>query len=198
MLASKVVVLAGITVFQAVVLVALATARQGGPVDAVALGSPRLELIVVVALAGLAAMALGLLVSALATRLDRAMTVLPVLVIVQMILAMGGVFPDVVRQPVLKQLSYVAGTQWGFSAAASTTGLSDLEPLNGLAEAVPTVDLSRPQATSEGLVRALRGHPRWDHTLEAWVTSMLALAALTLARLVGAGLALRRYDPHRA
>lgn len=196
-LASKVVVLAAITVFQAVVLVLLATARQGGPVDAVALGSPRLELIAAVALAGLAAMALGLLVSALATRLDRAMTVLPVLIIVQMVLAMGGVFPEVVRQPVLKQLSYVAGTQWGFSAAAATTGLSDLEPLNGLAEAVPTVDLARPQASADGLVRALRGHPRWDHTLAAWGTSMLALLFLTLAGIVGAGLALRRYDPHR-
>lgn len=197
-LASKAVVLAGITILQAVVLVLLATARQGGPVDAVVLGSPRLELIVVVALAGLAAMALGLLVSALATKPERAMTVLPVLIIVQMILAMGGVFPEVVRQPVLKQLSYAAGTQWGFSAAASTTGLSDLEPLNGLAGTVPTVDLSRPQATAEGLVRALRGNPRWDHELEAWATSVLALLALTLAGLVGAGLALRRYDPHRA
>lgn len=196
-LASKVVVLSAITVFQAVVLVLLATARQGGPVDAVVLGSPRLELIAAVALAGLAAMSLGLLVSALATRLDRAMTVLPVLIIVEMILAMGGVFPEVVRQPVLKQLTYVAGTQWGFSAAASTTGLSDLEPLNGLAEAVPTVHLSQPQAAADGLVRALRGHPRWDHGLEAWGISMLALTALTLAGIVGAGLALRRYDPHR-
>ena len=196
-LASKVVVLSAITVFQAVVLVTLATARQGGPVDAVALGSPRLELIAAVALAGLAAMSLGLLVSALATRLDRAMTVLPVLIIFQMVLAMGGVFPEVVRQPVLNQLTYVAGTQWGFSAAASTTGLSDLEPLNGLAEAVPTVELSQPQAAADGLVRALRGHPRWDHGLEAWGTSMLALTGLTLAGIVGAGLALRRYDPHR-
>jgi len=195
--AAKVVVLSTITVFQAIVLVALATARQGGPVDAVALGSPRLELIVVVAFAGLAAMALGLLVSALATRLDRAMTVLPVLIIVEMILAMGGVFPDVVRQPVLKQLTYVAGTQWGFSAAASTTGLSDLEPLNGLAEVMPTIDLSKPSATADGITTALRGQPRWDHGLEAWGTSMLALIALTMAGTVGAGAALRRYDPHR-
>jgi ABC transport system ATP-binding/permease protein len=196
-LGSKAVVFAGITVLQAVVLVLLATARQGGPVDAVLLGSPRLELIVAVSLAGLAAMSLGLLVSALATRLDRAMTVLPVLIILQMILAMGGVFPEVVKQPVLKQLSYVAGTQWGFSAAASTTGLSDLEPLNSLAETVPEVDLSSPQARADGLVRALRGNPRWDHTAEAWGTSMLALVALTAAALLGAGVALRRYDPHR-
>jgi hypothetical protein len=110
---------------------------------------------------------------------------------------MGGVFPEVVRQPVLKQLTYVAGTQWGFSAAASTTGLSDLEPLNGLAEAVPTVDLSRPAVAAEGIAAALRGQPRWDHGLEAWGTSMLALLALTVAGILAAGLALRRYDPHR-
>jgi ABC transport system ATP-binding/permease protein len=196
-LASKVVVLSVITVFQAVVLVLLATARQGGPVDAILLGSPRLELIAAVALAGLAAMSLGLLVSALATRLDRAMTVLPVLIIVEMILAMGGVFPEVVRQPVLKQLTYVAGTQWGFSAAASTTGLSDLEPLNSLAEAVPTVDLSRPAVAADGIAAALRGEPRWDHGVAAWGTSMFALFGLTVAGALGSGLALRRYDPHR-
>ncbi len=196
-LASKVAVLAAITVFQAVVLTLLATARQGGPVDAVALGSPRLELIAAVALAGLAAMALGLLVSALATRLDRAMTVLPVLIIVEMILAMGGVFPEVVDQPGLKQLSYVAGTQWGFSAAASTAGLNELEPLNSLARAVPTVDLSKPQAAAGKLATALSGQARWDHDLAAWGTSMLSLAGLTLAGVAGAGLALRRYDPHR-
>lgn len=196
-LASKVVVLSAITAFQAVVLVLLATARQGGPVDAVVLGSPKLELIVAIALAGLAAMALGLLVSALATRLDRAMTVLPVLIIVEMVLAMGGVFPEVVRQPVLKQLTYVAGTQWGFSAAASTTGLSDLEPLNGLAEVVPELDLSKPEGAADGIAAALRGQPRWDHSLDAWGASMLALLGLTIAGVVGSGLALRRYDPHR-
>lgn len=196
-LSAKVAVLSAVTVLQAVVLVLLATARQKGPADAVALGSPRLELIAVVALAGLAAMSLGLVVSALATRVDRAMTVLPVLIIVEMVLAMGGVFPEVVRQPVLKQLTYVAGTQWGFSAAASTTGLGDLEPLNALAEEVPEVDLSRPAASAPGLTRALRGRPRWDHDLAAWGTSMLALLGLTLGGVLAAGLALRRYDPQR-
>ena len=196
-LGSKVLVLGSVTVLQSAVLVAVGAARQGGPVDAVALGSPWLELAVAVAAAGVAAMGLGLLVSALAGRLDRAMTILPVLIILEMILAMGGIFPEVVAKPGLKQLSYVAGSQWGFSAAASTAGLNDLEPLNGLARAVPTLDLSNPQAATHRLATASLGEPRWDHTAGAWWLSIGALAGLSVALIAGAGAALRRYDPHR-
>jgi ABC transport system ATP-binding/permease protein len=197
-LASKVLVLGVVTVLQATVLVLVGAARQGGPVDAVAIGSPRLELVAAVAAAGLAAMGLGLLVSALAGRLERAMTILPVLIIVEMILAMGGVFPGVVAKPGLKQLSYVAGTQWGFAAGASTVGLNDLEPLNALASRVPVVDLQNPLAATPGLAAALYGEPRWDHSAGAWSVSMLALGGLTVFTVFGAGLALRRYDPHRS
>ncbi len=196
-LGSKVLVLGTVTVLQSAVLVAVGAARQGGPVDAVALGSPWLELAVAVAAAGVAAMGLGLLVSSLAGRLDRAMTVLPVLIILELILAMGGIFPEVVAQPGLKQLSYVAGSQWGFSAAASTSGLNDLEPLNGLARAVPTLDLANPQAATHRLATASLGQPRWDHTAGAWWLSIGALAGLSIASIAGAGAALRRYDPHR-
>jgi ABC transport system ATP-binding/permease protein len=197
-LGSKVLVLGAVTVLQAAVIVALGAARQGGPVDAVALGSPWLELTAAVAASGMAAVGLGLLVSALVGRLERAMTILPVLIIVEMILALGGIFPDVVSKPGLKQLSYVASTQWGFSAGASTAGLNDLEPLNGLARAVPTLDLANPAAATRGLADALRGEPRWNHSAGAWGVSMLALAGLSVVTIAGAGFALRRYDPHRS
>jgi ABC transport system ATP-binding/permease protein len=196
-LGSKVLVLGAITILQAVVIVAIGAARQGGPVDAVVLGSPWLELTVAVAASGIAAMGLGLLVSALAGRLERAMTILPVLIIVELILAMGGIFPEVVSKPGLKQLSYVASTQWGFSATASTVGLNEIEPLNALARAVPTLDLADPAAATRGLASALRGEPRWDHSARAWGLNMLALAGISLVTIAGAGLALRRYDPHR-
>jgi hypothetical protein len=192
--ASKAVVLAVLTAFQAAVLVALATARQGGPIDAVTLGWPVGEVALALALTGIAAMALGLLVSALTSRTDRAMTVLPIVLVVELILAMGGVFPEVARQPGLEQLSHVAGTQWGFAATASTAGLNDLEPLNGLAEAVPTLNLAEPRTSSDVAV-ALRGEPRWDHKPLTWAIDVIALAGLTLAALIAAALALRRYDP---
>jgi ABC-type multidrug transport system ATPase subunit len=191
---SKALVLGTVALLQAFVLVAIAAARQGGPADAVALGSGRLELALAVAACALAATALGLLVSALAGGLERAMTVLPVLVVIETILGMGGVSPEVVANPGLKQLSYLASSQWGFSAAAATAGLNDLEPLNGLARAVPTLDLADPAAGALGFAGAFRGEPRWDHTPAAWGTSMLALLGLTAAMLVAAGWALRRRD----
>ena len=196
-LGSKALVLGAVAVVQAIVLVALATARQGGPVDAVVLGSPRLELTAAVAAAGVAAVGLGLLVSALARRLDRAMTALPVLLILELILGMGGIAPEMIAKPGLKQLSYVASTQWAFSAAASTTGLNDLEPLNGLARAVPTLDLADPTSAASGFAKAFGGEPRWNHTATAWLTSMLALLGLSAVSLVAAGLALRRLDRRR-
>jgi ABC-type multidrug transport system ATPase subunit/pSer/pThr/pTyr-binding forkhead associated (FHA) protein len=192
--ASKAVVLAALTTFQAAVLVALATARQGGPIDALAVGWPVGELAVALALTGIAGMALGLLVSALTSRTDRAMTVLPIVLIVELILAMGAVFPEVTRQPGLEQLSHVAGTQWGFAATASTAGLNDLEPLNRLAESVPTLNLADPR-TSGDVAPALRGEPRWDHEAWTWAIDVAALAGLTIVALVGASLALLRYDP---
>ena len=196
-LTSKALVLGAVAVLQAFVLVALATARQGGPFDAVALSWPWLELATAVAAAGLAATGLGLLVSALSGRVVRAMTILPVLIVAEVILGMGGIAPEMVSKPGIKQLSYVASTQWGFSAAASTAGLNDLEPLNSLSRTVPTIDLSDPQKAAREYAKALRGEPRWDHTPTAWLTSMLALLGLTVVTLAGAGLALRRADRRR-
>ena len=116
------------------------------------------------------------------------------LIVAEVILGMGGISPEMVSKPVIKQLSYVAGTQWGFSAAASTAGLNELEPLNGLSRTVPTLELSDPATAAQGFAKAYRGEPRWDHTATAWGTSMLALLGLTVVTLAGAGLALRRAD----
>ncbi|HEU0336370.1 MAG TPA: FHA domain-containing protein [Gaiellaceae bacterium] len=192
---SKALVLGALTIVQAIVLVLLATARQGGPVDAAVLGWPLGELLAVVAATGVAGMALGLLVSALASRVDRAMAVLPILLLVELILAMGAVFPDLSERPVLKQAGYLAGTQWGFAASASTVDLNALEALNDVAREFPTVDLRDPGALVDGLDSLGEGEGRWEHEPGRWLTAMLALAGLTAAGLVGAGLALRRYDP---
>jgi ABC-type multidrug transport system ATPase subunit len=194
---SKALVLGAVAILQAVVLVALATARQGGPIDANVLGSPRLELMTAVSAAGVTAVTLGLLVSALARRLDRAMAALPVLLIVELILGLGGIAPEMVSQPGLKQLSYVASAQWAFSAAASTVGLNDLEPVNNLARAVPTLDLADPSTAATGFAKAFQGESRWNHTASTWMTSMLALLGLWAAALFATGLALRRYDRQR-
>ena len=83
-------------------------------------------------LAGICGMALGLLISALASTADQAMTVLPVVLLLELLLAMGGLFPDVVDKPVLKQLSYAASTQWSFAAAASSVDLGRMQALDSV------------------------------------------------------------------
>ena len=122
-IASKVAVLGALTIVQCAVMALIALARQGSHDQGSLLSSPTLELIIAAVLAGVAGMALGLLISALASTADQAMTVLPVVLLLEMLLAMGGLFPDVVDKPVLKQLSYVASTQWSFAAAASSVDL---------------------------------------------------------------------------
>ena len=189
---SKAAVLGVLTVLQAVVLVALATARQGGPSDAVVLWWPLGELMAVAALTGLAAMSLGLLISALAKRVDRAMTVLPIVLLVELVLAMGAVFPDLTEKPVLEQAGYLAGTQWGFAASAATTDLNGLQALNNVARDLPTVDLTDPQGLLRGLVALGNDEPRWEHNSGAWLTSAGALVALIVVPLVLTGLALAR------
>ena len=126
-LSSKFVVLATLTVVQAVVLVAIATIRQRGPTDAVVLGWGPGELMVVVAVAGVASMAVALLVSAIAQTPERATSVLPMLLILHLVLSAGVVLPEIGDKPVLRELGYLSSAQWGVAAAASTTGLNELQ-----------------------------------------------------------------------
>ena len=192
--ASKAVVLGLLTMVQAIVLVALATARQGGPRDAILLGWPTGELAVVAALTGLAGMALGLLISAAASRVDRAMAILPIVLLLELILAMGAIFPDMTKEPVLKQASFAAGTQWGFSGLAATADLNRVQAFNSVANEFPTVDLKDPVGVLRRLSSVGEGEERWDHERTAWLLDAGALTILTCGALVGAGVALRRYD----
>ena len=81
--------LALITLLQTTVLVVLGLARQGVSTEAAFLEPGLLELVVGVGLCGIAAVSLGLLISALARTPDRAMSLLPVVLIVQLVVAGG-------------------------------------------------------------------------------------------------------------
>jgi hypothetical protein len=173
-------------------MAAIALARQGSHGDGALLPSPQLELIAVAVLAGLAGMTLGLLISALARTTEQAMTLLPVVIVFEMLLAMGGVFPDVVEKPVLKQASYLASTQWALSASASTIDLDRLQSIDKVAREAPTVRLDQPLETFDDLTERLEPEPLWEHDEGTWLADAGALAGLTLAGAVGAGVAVRR------
>jgi ABC-type multidrug transport system ATPase subunit len=189
---SKVLVLGAITLLQAAILVPLATARQGGPEQGSLLEWPLAELVLGAALAGLAAMGLGLFISSVAGSVDRAITILPVVLIIQMLLAMGGVFPDVVEKPGLEQASKLAGTQWGFAATASTVELDRLQTIDRLAEEMSTFDTADPLPFLRAASGQVQSEPRWSHDWETWVWDAVRLLLLTMAGIAGATLVLRR------
>jgi ABC-type transport system involved in multi-copper enzyme maturation permease subunit len=193
--ASKAVVLGLVVAFQAVALTVLATAGQNGPTGASALGWPLGELIVVVFLVGLAGATSGLLVSALSDTSDQAMTIVPVVVIVQLLLASGGVFPSITEKPVIREATYASSTRWGFDAAASTSSLNQIAGLNRVAAELPSIDLREPEKALEVLLDTDRGNPAWNHEADTWWRSVAAIATLAAAGLLATGLALRRKDP---
>ena len=205
--ASKAIVLGTITALQVVVLVPLAMmdqtlppqnsqvvaeqlrARGFDPSIAQQVFSPGgsvlpsqvVELAVVAIVVGLAGMALGLLVSSLAGSLDRASTLLPIILVAQVI-ASAPLF--VSSEPVMTVLGIVSSAEWGMSAAASTVELQDLRRgYNAVtASMTPNAVPARDRAT-------------WDHTARSWLFDMGVLVAMTAGGLVATWFALRRTDP---
>ena len=147
------------------------------------------------ALTGIAAMAIGLLVSALAKTPDRATTVLPIVLVFLLVLALGGVFPQIGNKPVLKQLGYVAPTRWGFAGMASTADLNNLQAVTGVLTRTPSVNVDNPNALFQAFRHHYRGDPLWEHSASAWLTDAGALLGLTLIALVAAGFVLARDRP---
>ncbi|MCC5952542.1 MAG: ATP-binding cassette domain-containing protein [Acidimicrobiia bacterium] len=194
---SKVLVLGTLTVVQAVVLVAVATARQGGPTEAVLLGWSTGELMVAVALAGVASMTLALLVSALAGTAERATGILPMLLILQLVLSAGVVLPEIADRPVLREVSYLSSAQWGVAAAASTVDLGELQVFDERLRDLRSVDASDPLPAVDALTTASPTEGRFAHDPSTWLTAIGMLVLLSLTATVATTLALRRYDPGR-
>jgi ABC transport system ATP-binding/permease protein len=194
-IASKVAVLGTLTVAQCTVMALLALAREGSHDQGSLLPSSVPELVIAAILAGICGMTLGLLISALASTADQAMTVLPVVLLLELLLAMGGLFPDVVDKPVLKQLSYAASTQWSFAAAASSVDLGRMQALNTIGSDAPTIRLDDPIGEFEPLASSLKGQSSWQHAPGAWLKDIGALVLIAGVGILAAGLALRRRRP---
>ncbi len=193
--ASKAFVLGLITAVQAIVLIGLAVALQQGPGGAVLLGWPVGELMVVGVLTGFAAMALGLLISAVTKTSDRATTVLPIVLVFELVLALGGLFPQIGNKPVLRQLGYISSARWGFAASASTADLNHLQYVSSVFTRVPSVDLTDPTPLFREFSSGAPGDASFDHTVGTWTLDTGLLIIGSAVALLGTGLVLRRYDP---
>jgi ABC-type multidrug transport system ATPase subunit len=116
--ASKAIVLGAVTMMQTTVLTLIACAGQHPPASGALIGSSRLELAVVGALVGLAATTLGLALSAVATAADRALALLPMTLVTELVLA--GRWASHLTTPGLNVLRDLTGARWGVAAIGAT------------------------------------------------------------------------------
>jgi ABC transport system ATP-binding/permease protein len=130
-LMSKLVVLGLISGLQAVVLVAIGLIGRPLPKQgAILTHLPLVEFMLAMFALGVASMTLGLLISALVDTSDKAMPLLVVVVMFQVVLS-GGIFP-LHGKVGLEQVSWLSPSRWGYAATASTADLNHVIPPTGL------------------------------------------------------------------
>jgi energy-coupling factor transporter ATP-binding protein EcfA2 len=171
--AAKVAVLAELTAVQVIVLTLVAVAGVSTVGRGAALPWPWLELTVDAWAAAFAGGCMALAISAAATGTDRALAVLALVLVPQIVLS-GGVMA-LRDAPVLQPLATLSAARWGLSAAAATTDLRDLETQT----AIP-VPLS---AAMIATARHQDSDSGWDHRPGAWLGDLGALAALSVLSL---------------
>jgi ABC transport system ATP-binding/permease protein len=118
---------------------------------------PELDLFLGLAALSAAAMTLGLLVSALATKLEHAVALITATSIVQ--IALNGITSDLSTTPALGAGAALLPDRWGLAAAASSI---DLRGIN-----------------DKSAVTSVSADALWSHSLGQWSWDMAALAILS-------------------
>ncbi|MGW0363028.1 FHA domain-containing protein [Streptomyces sp. NPDC002990] len=170
-LMSKVVVLGGVTVAQAVVLtlVGLLGVKTNAPDGQGVLLPPLVEIIVAVALLSFTAMMLGLLVSALVKKEEVTMPLLVLLSVVQVVFC--GALLELDGVPVMSQVAWFVPSRWAFGAMAGTVDLAAISP-------GPIAD-----------------DPLFAHSAGVWLPCLGMLVALSVLFGVLVARLLRRHEP---
>lgn len=114
---SKLAVLGPLVVVQAAVVAAIAVQRQLVPATGAVLPTGVGELVIAMAFAGLCAVTLGLFISAVVGTADKALAILPMVVVVEFVLS--GLSPAVTF-PGLAQLRDLAASRWAVQAIGAT------------------------------------------------------------------------------
>jgi ABC transport system ATP-binding/permease protein len=137
-LISKLVVLGLISGLQAVVLVLVGlTGRPLPKQGAILAGLPMVELVLAMFALGVASMTLGLLLSSLVDTSDKAMPLLVVVVMFEVVLS-GGIFP-LHGKVGLEEVSWFSPSRWGYAATASTVNLNTVIPPTAAGGRTPSV-----------------------------------------------------------
>ncbi len=115
---AKMLSLSVVTSAQVSVLTVVATLRQGPLPRGSVLSSGLAELIVAGVLVGLAAVGMALLISALVTTMDKALTLLPIAMVTQMALTGGPA--SLFTVPGIRQIRALTGAHWAVEAITAT------------------------------------------------------------------------------
>jgi ABC-type multidrug transport system ATPase subunit len=209
-LLSKLIILGLISGLQAVVLVAVGLIGRPLPKHGAILASlPLPELMLAMFALGVASMSLGLLISALVDTSDKAMPLLVVVVMFQVVLS-GGIFP-LHGKVGLEQVSWLSPSRWGYAATASTVNLNTVIPpttvalpprgpagIRGLAgtpaytiaKVAPLTKHPRRHKAGQSAEPAVHsstatatfvaGDPLWEHNARTWLTDMAVVIALAI------------------
>ncbi|MEV4919654.1 FHA domain-containing protein [Streptomyces tirandamycinicus] len=172
-LMSKVIVLGMITAFQGALVGAIGFAAREIPEEGLVLGSATLlELSLPIMALGFASMMFGLVISALVKTAEKAMPLLVMFAIVQIVFT--GCLFTLNGTIGVNEFSYLMPSRWAVAAAGATLDLNKIRP-----------DQDDPGNTD----------PLWDHEAGAWGLDMAAL--LALGALCGFLVArfLRRHEP---
>jgi ABC-type multidrug transport system permease subunit len=152
-LASKVIVLGVISGFQAILLVAIGLPGKKFATGGSLLPSPILEIALATALVAIVSMAIGLLTSSMVSTAERAMPLVFLLVMIQVVTT-GGIF-SIAHTAGLKQIAWFTPSRWGYAASASSINL------NKIAGFPPSGQ-----------------DPLWNHTGQTWLVDMVAMVVL--------------------
>jgi ABC transport system ATP-binding/permease protein len=172
-LASKVLILGVIALFQAVVMTSIGLLGHPlPPTGSFLTGAPLAELILAVAFLEFASSCVGLLVSAVVSSSDKAMQWIVLLTMIQLVFS--GSILTLPGKVGLEQVAVIAPARWGMAALASTVRLNVLNP-------------------------AMSGKPDtlWDHSAGTWLLDMSAMVVLSAVFLVLAWWQLHRLGPGR-
>ena len=148
---SKLLVFGGIAVLQAAVVVLVYLAYRPGPATGL-LDAPDAELFIGLAATTVAAMCLGLLISAHAKTLERAIMLATVSVVVQV--GLNGIAFALADKPIVAALAYPLPARWGLAAVASSMDLRHVAP----------------RVTDDAL---------WTHTTSQWLFNIGLCAVLS-------------------
>ena len=179
---SKVLVHGGITVVQCLALVRIATLSAAGPDASLILPIPWLELALTVAMAALAALALGLVVSAVVSTSEKANALIAVVFMVQWLFS--GTAVSLQGKAPLQAIGYLTAANWGFAASSASTEVVSVSGRCDRSELLERLGMALP----------LDCDPRWHASVAGWLSSVLVLLVLMAASLALTALVLRRRD----